>query len=480
MKIVVENAVRFLHVALLGVAISAASAAQAQTPPPTKIYNVNTTADLIDDNVADGDCHTSANNCSLRAAVMQANHLTTADVVAEIHVPAGIFVLTRTTPGSAEENYDLDLTYPLSTNQQTSILGAGAGRTIIDGNHASHVVYIETGRRVVLRNVTIRNGYANRAGGIYSDGSLTIADCVIEGNQASIGGGIYGSEGGGIYNDTSGVLLLINSTIRSNSADTGGGIYQAGTATLRGSTINANASDNGGGIYNTNYLVVVDSTLSGNTATSYGGGIYSDANAFLYNTSVIGNVADYDHDVNGGVGGGMYAEPGARYVVVNSLIAGNAVNGGYTPDDCNGTFEVYGLDLFGEAVNCSFIANSGASVGFVALNTIGPLQNNGGPTLTHALLQGSEAIGITLGQDCIDETGTVLTTDQRGAPRIAGQRCDVGAFEYGAVVDIFSRMVSTSRWLRSHARLTGFHPLACYWMQISKDRDSDPSARVGA
>lgn len=429
MKIVAENAFRFLHVALPGVVLLAASAAHAQTPPTIKTYNVNTTADLIDDNVADGLCHTNANNCSLRAAVMQANHLTTADTLAEIHVPAGVFVLTRT-QGSAEEESDLDLTYPLNTNQQTAILGAGAGRTIIDGNHANDVIYIETGRRVILRNISIRNGDANRAGGIYNDGSLTITDSVIEGNHASIGG-----EGGGIYNDTSGVLLLVNSTIRSNSADTGGGIYQTGIATIRGSTINANAAGNGGGIYNTNYLVVVNSTLSSNTATDYGGGIYSDANAFLYNISVIGNIADYDHDINGGLAGGIYAEPGARYVVVNSLIAGNTVNGGYTDEDCNGTFELYGFNLFGDATGCTFTGDGGSAWRIVLPNTIGPLQDNGGPTLTHALLAGSNAIDNTYDQGCIDETGALLATDQRGAPRIAGQRCDVGAVEYGAVVD---------------------------------------------
>jgi predicted outer membrane repeat protein len=343
-------------------------------------------------------------------------------------------VLTRT-QGSSEEESDLDLTYPLSTNQQTSILGAGAGRTIIDGNHANDVIYIETGRKVLVRNITIRNGDANRAGGIYNDGSLTITDSVIEGNHASIGGGIYGSQGGGIYNDSSGVLLLINSTIRSNSADTGGGIYQTGTATIRGSTINSNTADNGGGIYNTNNLVVVGSTLISNTATAYGGGIYSDSYAFLYSTSVIGNIADYDHDINGGLAGGVYAEPGAHYVVVNSLIAGNTVDGGYTDEDCNGTFELYGFNLFGDVTGCNFTGNGGSAWRIVLPNTMGPLQNNGGPTLTHALLAGSNAIDNTLDQGCVDETNTLLTTDQRGAPRIAGQRCDVGAVEYGSVVD---------------------------------------------
>jgi predicted outer membrane repeat protein len=410
----------------------AASAAQAQIPPPPliKTYNVNTTADLIDDNVADGLCHTSANNCSLRAAVIQANHLATQNTVAEIHVPPGVFVLTRT-QGSFEQNYDLDMISPLATDQVISILGAGAGRTIIDGNDASHVIYIEAARAVIIRNVTIRHGNANDGAGVYNNnGALSVVESVIEDNHTS-------GDGGGIYSVNGGRLSLQDSTVRGNSAvGGGGGIFQSGTAKIRGSTISANAADNGGGIYNTGELVLVDSTLSGNNATTDGGGIYSDIHTFLYNTSVIGNIADVDHDANGGVGGGMYAEPGARYVVVNSLIAGNAVSGGFIDEDCDGTFELYGFNLFGDVTGCTFSGDGGSAWRIVLPNTIGSLQNNGGPTLTHALLAGSNAIDNTYDQGCIDETGTVLlTTDQRGAPRIAGQRCDVGAVEYGAVVD---------------------------------------------
>jgi hypothetical protein len=59
------------------------------------------------------------------------------------------------------------------------------------------------------------------------------------------------------------------------------------------------------------------------------------------------------------------------------------------------------------------------------------LQNNGGPSWTHALLQGSNAIdGGDPVQGCIDENAVPLATDQRGAPRPVGVRCDSGAFEY--------------------------------------------------
>ena len=78
---------------------------------------------------------------------------------------------------------------------------------------------------------------------------------------------------------------------------------------------------------------------------------------------------------------------------------------------------------------------------FRFVDTIGPLQDNGGPTPTHALLTNSEAIDNTIDSlGCVDETGSQLATEQRGAPRVAGARCDVGAFEYDAVVPVPDRL----------------------------------------
>jgi hypothetical protein len=53
-----------------------------------------------------------------------------------------------------------------------------------------------------------------------------------------------------------------------------------------------------------------------------------------------------------------------------------------------------------------------------------PLANNGGNTLTHALLKGSPAI------DNGDNTAC-LPTDQRGVIRPQGNGCDIGSFEHG-------------------------------------------------
>ena len=400
----------------------------AQNPPMVIIYRVTTTADLIDDNLADGVCHTSANTCSLRAAVIQANHLTTPNLVVQISVPTGTFVLTRNTNGNIEENFDLNLTTPLAVNQQIVIEGAGAKGTIIDGNQTDRLIYVENGRIAELSKLTLRHGQSDDGGAIYNTGLLTVRDCVIEDNHT-----VNGGDGGGIYNAAE--LVLQNTTIRSNTASNGGGIYAAGSTTIRNSTLSSNASINGGGIYNGVSLIITNSTLSANTADSDGGGIYSYRDAFLYSVSLVRNIADVDHDINGGLGGGAYAEPGARTVLVNTLVAGNGINGGFDDDDCDGSFELYGFNLFGEAVHCSFTGNGGLAYNFMSVDSIGPLRDNGGPTFTHALLSGSEAIDATAPQGCIEQSGGPLLNDQRGAPRIAGARCDVGAYEYGAVID---------------------------------------------
>ena len=66
---------------------------------------------------------------------------------------------------------------------------------------------------------------------------------------------------------------------------------------------------------------------------------------------------------------------------------------------------------------------------------LGPLQNNGGPTQTHALLPGSPAIDAGNSFGCRDNLGALLATDQRGFFRTADgdsngtARCDIGAYE---------------------------------------------------
>jgi hypothetical protein len=441
----------FLTVLVIALFVLASPAIRAAFAAPSVApFTVNSTLDQIDDNTSNVACHTTDNTCTLRAAVMQANQVPVPGVT--INLPSGTYTLTLLAlAGDPDANGDLNLTTPNSGNPVISIVGAGADKTFIDGNQIDRVFRIDSGRTVSITGVTIRNGYspASDGGGIWNNGRLTVSNSTISGNHAVRGGGIFDEQslivlnstisqntsdhaGGGILSE--GDLNVRNSTIGANSAGGfGGGIYTGITLTLATSTIYGNHAGDGGGIFNDGYLTAVNTTIGQNNADTNGGGLNNRALtnglAALYNTTIIDNDADHDRDENGGIGGGVYNDGAARFIVVNTLIAGNTQLNAPFPDDCSGTLEAYGWNLLGDATGCN-IPNAG-NWGLIALNTLGPLQSNGGPTLTYGLLRGSQAIDSTIDSlGCVDQTGALLTTDQRGAPRVVGVRCDVGAFEY--------------------------------------------------
>ncbi len=307
-------------------------------------------------------------------------------------------------------------------------LPRAAGPVIFEGN--SHTVtrhpavsnfrIFEMGGpgSVILRNMTVSNGHASRGGGIYNDTTLTIVNSTITGNTAD-------TKGGGIFGDYSGNINLIESTISNNYAfDDAGGMYVSfgSFSTIDSSTISGNvaATGHGGGFYNPgySYMTIVNSTISGNTAGGRGGGIY---NAFyagdidLVNTTIVGNTASN--------GGGFYAypvfsapreTPEGHYTDIfmeGSLIAAN-IGGNCAGDgqhDLGGNFDDDG--------SCE-----GASPVIADVDFDSALADNGGPTLTHALLAGS--VAIDAGGAC------GLAEDQRGLPRDA--LCDSGSYEFGA------------------------------------------------
>ena len=425
-------------------------------------FNVDTVADQIDADIVDGLCLTKTGDCSLRAAIMQANHLSGPDTT-HIVLPAGEYVLTQAVTGSdGEDSGDLNLTTPTLAGQIISIEGDTAQTSVIDANAIDRVMTIDSNRTAVVSRVTIRHGFEQSVGGgISVDGTLTLIDSIVADNE--------GFTAGGAWVDVNGKLVVLRSTFSSNiSRNGGGGLFISGRATfhessvtgniagfgagvivggtstsllyLYNSTISGNVSSTvGGGVYSYSQAYLVNSTISGNSANGNGGGIYNIGQTWLYNTSIVGNDASHDRNPPGGVGGGVYnySGPTSRLVAVNSLIADNTILDSPTADDCNGVLEVYGWNLLADYSGCSFSGNGAAGRGLVSTNTIGPLADNGGPTFTHALLAGSEAIDSTTAQGCVDDTLALLATDQRGFVRIAGAKCDVGAYEFGAEDIVF-------------------------------------------
>ena len=261
--------------------------------------------------------------------------------------------------------------------------------------------------------------------------------------------------GGGIDNVP---MRVINSTISQNNTVTdgaaglgaaghGGGILNYdGNLFVTSSTISNNSSNYGGGInHSGGSVTIVNSTISGNKAMTDGGGIYTfSGTTDVYNSTVVFNGADDDHDANGGSGGGVYVDAQfARYGLYgivnlrNTLVAYNTQTI-YVYNDCTGTIDSYGVNLFSDFTGCTVNTHVYSLSGYFT-GGLGPLQNNGGPTWTHALLPDSNAIdGGDQVRGCIGPDGLLLAKDQRGAERAAGifQLCDIGAFEYGAILPV--------------------------------------------
>lgn len=407
-------------------------------------FNVNSIADLADDGAMPGICHTTANSCTLRAAIMQANKVN-GDVT--IMVPAGRYELTiPAVAGDAEATGDLNLTSPAAGSPLIDIIGSGAASTLIDGKGINRIFRIHAGRRARISGVTIQNGKTadGDGAGILNEGSLKLLGSIVTGNRAfrihPPATALTFAFGGGVFN--SGVLEVVESTISVNIADgdiggLGGGIfnYHTGNLTITSSTINENFSTlNAGGILNGGVLTVMNSTISGNRTRGAGGGIFSSGTTAvgnLYNTTIVFNRAAAEAANNTSAGGGVYISAGTANFR-NALIAGNTRAAGTINDDCSGPLGSYGRNVMFITTGCT-ITGPGPMATLTTLAAVGPLRNNGGPTFTHALVNGvtNEAIdGGDPVQGCIGFTSQPLATDQRGVVRSMGVRCDLGAVEF--------------------------------------------------
>jgi len=143
----------------------------------------------------------------------------------------------------------------------------------------------------------------------------------------------------------------------------------------------------------------------------------------LVNATVAGNQA------KGGTGSSTGSESGGGIdlalglaMSTNSVVSGNSAA---TGPDCDGTVNSGGHNLLGSDASCSGFTGTGDLVNMDPL--LGPLQNNGGPTQTMALLDGSPAIDAA--DDAVCAAPRVNGKDQRRVSRPQGPHCDIGAYE---------------------------------------------------
>jgi CSLREA domain-containing protein len=299
--------------------------------------------------------------------------------------------------------------------------------------------------QATIRNALIKDNHGTTAssdgGGVANAaGPLEIRDSIIEDNDAL-------GFGGGLGNFNGGVTTIFDSSIRNNQAGlAGGGITQSNQAstsiTLTDSTVSGNVAQNGsgGGLIvgsNSGSVTLVRSTFSGNAGTNSAGlSIGSGSALTATNSTLSGNIAS---QTGGGIGtfgtvaltnvtlqGNQAAQAGAVNVLAGTFSTRNSIFANSTGGNCSGTVTSQGNNLEFPGNSCGLNAGIGDLP-----NTdpqLGPLTNNGGVTLTHAVNGNSPAVdgGTNTGCPSTDQRGTARPNDGNGD---GTNTCDIGAVE---------------------------------------------------
>ena len=345
------------------------------------------------------------------------------------------------------------LSNTLVISQSLSVLGPGPDQLTImrsaDANTPPfRVLDIETGT-VTVAGVTISNGVAfdtttfvdNVGGGLFNRGNLTLNNCVISGNSAPTTGPAASQSlgfGGGIFTAGGSQLTIINSTISGNQADAaGGGIctLEATAFLALGSTISGNSAViQGGGInYQGHTGTIQNCTIAGNAMPPDGAGsalcdIVLQAEPPTLLTLTACTVAYNTGATNGAIAVvGLNQGLGITNRLLSTLVADNtmpnfAFFGTYTLQTLGHNLDSDGSSGLVNGANGDIVGTAGSPINA----QLGPLQDNGGPTDTIALVPGSPALGAG---SCTDANGAPLLTDQRGFPRLPSQGCDIGAYQ---------------------------------------------------
>lgn len=335
---------------------------------------------------------------SLRQAVLDANGAGGADIITFQDGLTGTITLT---------------TGVLALTGEVDIQGPGKDVITVSGNSTSRVFHVEVGATATISGLTITAGSTTQfGGGVYSQGAVTINDSAIAGNTATV-------LGGGAFSEL-GTMDINNTIISGNTAPLGAGIFaQIGTTTITNSTISGNiASTLGGGVYNqigtTN---ITNSTISGNVAIT-GGAVYNVTGGVLAitNSTITNNTGT----TAGGISNAATLTLEATIVAANPTTVGGP--------DLIGTATDGGYNLIGDGTGSAGLLNgvNGNIVGTFA-TPVSPMLDilalNGGPTPTHAVLDGSPVLNHIPAVDC------AVSEDQRGVTRPQEGLCEIGAFE---------------------------------------------------
>lgn len=331
------------------------------------------------------------------------------------------------------------LSSTLSISKPLEIAGPGGDLLTLDANYTHSVFYVDAPGSIAISGLTLaRGGNGSVGGGILNRSNLTVKACTIR-DCSAVGSPGPGS-GGGIYNNDRASLTLLRCTFSGNGAaggstfgrfaaqsGSGGAIFNdvRATAILRNCTLTANSAQGGNGDPGCNPFICGGGASS---ASGYGGAIYNGGALLVEGCTITANAA---RGGGGGTAGGGIANSGAARVS-NTILAANTTE--RAGPDGAGQFTSVGFNLLGVRSGAEGFDAKGDVAGTIAQPLdpkVGPLQDNGGPTFTMALLPQSAAIDRGLAGD--------LKTDQRGRRRpedfvgIAnapgGDGSDIGAFE---------------------------------------------------
>jgi hypothetical protein len=349
--------------------------------------------------------------CTLRDAVNAANAAATDDTIS---FAAGITTITLTSE------------IQITIGGTLTITGPGANVLTIDGGAGTNRIFQTLSATATIRGVTLSGGNGSGAAVFAQFGTLILEEVVVQNNEGD-------NRNGAVFFFTGRNHRIANSTFSGNTGFSGC------------AAINVDSTS----------LTVVNTTVSGNSTVANGFGtgavcVLFGGSATFRNTTISGNTAG---STSGGGpfggGGGIYIQDSATVNLGNTIVAGNTA-AGPGPDlfrlDSTATFTTSGGNLIGDnsgnlnapntvtfpTGNRNANGDKVGTGGSVIDPLLGPLQNNGGPTPTRALLSGSPAIDS--GNSAV---AAGLRTDQRGAgfARIVdGDRSftatvDIGAYE---------------------------------------------------
>lgn len=462
-------------------------------------YTVDSPDDSVDSDVSDNVCKDSQGRCTLRAAIMQSNGNKVADTII---IPPGTYTLSLA--GVDEDNAnkgDLDITDPNLT-----IIGAGnnpkgdPALTVIDAGNLDRAFDINPNHtgdyHVTLQALTIKNGRSvdnglyNRSGGggisaNIGNGFLTISNCILTNNSAPGTAGLGG--GLSLYGYSGGSIVIEDSVIKNNlSYRSGGGVFLQTNSNvqMKNTTIESNISstDSGGGVYFEIFddmvsfqgLTIENSTINHNTSTGNGGGIYIKNKATLKNVTIYRNRADATF--GGGIfilnpvgnpvtmtnltitensGWNLNGSGIAAYVADDQLFLHNSIvwaNSGSDFNDATKLHSTSSNNLL--ATNSNGGVTNGVNGNILGMDPkLGLFADNGGPTQTFALLNGSPAIDAG---DNSKALAAGLITDQRGTERIVDSAdsntdatVDIGAYEAQATLPDISNTTTPANTAKS-------------------------------